>query len=111
LADVDAGIVDQDIDAAELASDTLDHAADGFLVGDIGCNGDRADAACRQISNRGLRLVLVAAGYGNVGAGIRKPVSHAEPDAAIASRDDGDLAFQIERFHRCASCFSWFSVP
>src|SRR5580704_14103061 len=37
------------------------------------------------------------------------PLRHAEPDAAIAAGDDGDLALQIERFHRCTFYSCWLS--
>ena len=45
LADVDAGIVDENVDAAELAADALDHGGDRGLVGDVGGDRDRPGAA------------------------------------------------------------------
>src|SRR5271165_7248939 len=56
---VDAGIVDEDIDAAELTPDARDHRADRVLVGDVGSHGDRRDAAGCKIGHRffGLRRV------------------------------------------------------
>ena len=89
----------------------LDHAADGVLVGDVGRNRDRAHAARGEFGDRGLRLVLIAADHRDVGAGVRKAARHAEPDAAIAAGDDGDLALQIKRFHRVTSrCFQLLSA-
>ena len=78
----------------------LDHAVDRGLVGDVGRDRDRADAALCELCDRRLRLLLVAADDRDIGAGIGKAARHAEPDAAIAAGDDGDLAFQVEQF-RC----------
>ena len=96
LADVDAGVVDEDVDAAEIAGDALGHGGDGGLVGDVGGDGDRLGAASRQLGDRGVRLRLVAADDRDRGAGFGQSAGHAEPDAAIAAGDDGDLAAEIE---------------
>ena len=96
LADVDAGIVDEDVDPAELAADALDHARDRGLVGDVGGDRDRLDAAPRELGDRRVRFLLVAPDDRDAGAGVRQPARHAEPDAAIAAGDDRDLAFEIE---------------
>ena len=50
----------------------------------------------RELGDRRLRLGLVAADHGDGGAGLRQAARHAEPDAAIAAGDDGDLAAEIE---------------
>ena len=97
LADVDAGVVDEDVDAAEFAVDALDHGGDGGLVGDIGGHGDRLGAALFELGDRGERFGLVASDDRDRGAGFRQSAGHAEPDAAIAAGDDGHLAAEIEQ--------------
>jgi hypothetical protein len=96
FADVDAGIVDEDVDPAELAPDALDHRGHRRFVGDIGHDGYRPDAAASEIGDGRIRLGLVAADHGDVGAGIRQAARHAEPDATVAAGDDRDLAAEIE---------------
>ena len=103
LADIDAGIVDEDVDPAELAGDAAGHGGDRFLVGDVGRDRDRRGAALLELRDRFRRLGLVAAHHRDRRAGLRKPLGHAEPDAAIAAGDDGYLAGEIEGFcvHSC----------
>ena len=103
LADVDAGVVDEDVDAAELAADARGHGIDGGLVGDVGDHGDRLGAAAFELGDRGERFCFVAPDDRDRGAGFRQSAGHAEPDAAIAAGDDGDLAAEIE-----LSCFHGF---
>ncbi len=102
LADIDAGIVDEDVDPAELAADALDHTGDGDLVGDVGDDGYRLDASVAQIGDRRIRLRLVASDDGDASACLRQAARHAEPDTAIAAGDDRDLAAEIEQ-----SMLSW----
>ena len=61
LADVDAGVVDEDVDAAELAGDALDHGGDRGLVGDVGGHGDRLGAGLLELRDGGGRFRFVAA--------------------------------------------------
>ena len=96
FANIDAGIVDEDVDPAKLAADTLDHGRNRRLVGDIGDDGYRADASLAEIGDGCCRLRLVASDDGNVSAGVRQAACHAEPDAAVAAGDDRDLAAEIE---------------
>ena len=72
LADVDAGIVDEDVDPAEIALDALDHGGDGGLVGDVGDDGDRLGAAALEFGDRRLRLRFIASDDRNAGAGFRQ---------------------------------------
>ena len=97
FSNVDAGIVDEDIDAAEIAGDALGHGGDCGLVGDVGGHGDRPSATSRQFGDRGGRFRLVAADDCDGSACLRKAAGHAEPDAAIAAGDDRDLAVEIEQ--------------
>ena len=96
LADVDAGVVDQDIDAAEFAFGALDHGGDRGLVGDVGDDRDGFAAALLQLRDRGIRLRRVAPDDGDRSTGLRQPARHAQADAAIAAGDDGNAAGEIE---------------
>ncbi len=98
LADVDAGVVDEDVDAAEFFGDALHHGGDRRLVGDVGGDGDRLDAARFELGGRGRRLRFIAPDHRDVGAGFRQPPGHAEANAAIAAGDDSHLAGEIEAF-------------
>jgi hypothetical protein len=96
LADIDAGIVDEDVDPAELAGDAADHGGDRFLVGDVGGDRNRLGAALLKLRDRSGRLGFVAAHHRDRRAGFCQSPGHAKPDAAIAARDDGYLAGEIE---------------
>src|SRR5262249_46281929 len=98
--DVDAGVVDEDIDAAELVRNALDHARDRRLVGDVGDHRNHPDTACGKLGSRCFRLGLIASDDGNIGAGIGESAGHAKPDSAIAARDDGNLALEVEQLCR-----------
>jgi hypothetical protein len=92
LPDIDAGIIDEDIDAAELTLDPLDHAVDRRLVGDVGNHRNRPDAARGKLGSRRFRLGLVAT---DVGAG--EPAGNAKPDSAIAACNNRGLALEVEQ--------------
>ena len=96
LAHIDAGVVDQDIDAAEFAFDAFDHGGDRGFVGDVGNDGDRFAAALLKLRDRGIRLRRVAPDDGDGSTCLRQPARHAQPNAAIAAGDDGDAAGEVE---------------
>ena len=102
FTDVDAGIVDENVDPAELPPDALDHGVDRGLVGNISGDGYRRGAGPFELSDRRSRLRFVAPDDRNAGAGIRQSPRHAKANAAIAAGDDGDFAAEIEwcGFHR-----------
>ena len=96
LADIDAGVVDEDVDPSEFAPDVVGHSGDSGLVGDIGDHGYRFGAALPEFGGRGIRLRLVAPDDRDSGTGFRQPARHAKADAAIAAGDDRHLATEIE---------------
>jgi hypothetical protein len=98
LADVDAGVVDEDIDAAEFGSRALDHRGDRSLVGDIGDDRNGPAAVLRKLRNRGIRFRRIAPDDSDRGTCLRQPARHAKSDAAIAASDDGDAAGEVEGF-------------
>src|SRR5260370_435193 len=83
VACLDAGIVDEDGDAAEFAWTASGDVGDRFHVGDVGRDGERLGAALLNLRDRSRRLGLVAAHHRDRRAGVCKAPGHAEPDAAI----------------------------
>ena len=82
VAGVDAGVVEEHVDASELVADALVHVGDLALVGDVDLQ--------RQVADR--------AGA-DVGAGDLRSLGHEQPrrlgaDAAGRSRDHADLALE-----------------
>src|SRR5206468_7508354 len=49
-----------------------------------------------ELPDRGARLLRVAGGDDDPRPGPRETARHAEPDAAVAARDDRHVAFEIE---------------
>ena len=96
FADVDAGVVDENVDPAELPPDALDHSGDRGLVGDISGDGYHFGAGLFELGDRRGRLCFVAPNDCDVGAGFRQSPRHAKAYAAIAAGDDSDLAAEIE---------------
>ena len=100
LADVDAGVVDEDVEAAELGhrvSTILRHCASSTTST---VTHGRLDAELGQFRRRRFALGRVAAGDGDGRARTGKAARHAKPDAAIAAGDEGDAAREIEEVHR-----------
>src|SRR5581483_5522349 len=105
LADVDAGIVDEDVDAAEFARHASDHGIDRIPVGDVGGHGNRLDATGCEIGYRLLGFRRIAPDNGERCSSATEAAGHAQPDTAIAAGDDGDPAAEIERC--CCHCRSY----
>jgi hypothetical protein len=86
----DAGIVDQDVDGAELVVGLLDHGGDGLAVGDVGGDGDGIAAlGFDGIGDRGGLVGSVAVVDGDVGAGICEGQRDGGADAAGSAGDEG----------------------
>ena len=92
LADVDAGIVDEDVDPAERAFDAVDHRGDGFFVGDIGGHRMALPPAFSSSATAAADLASLRPTTAIAAPASAKSPRHAEPDAAIAAGDDGYLA-------------------
>ena len=96
----DAGVVDQHVDAAELAHGLLDHARAVLGLGDVGGDGDAA-AAERLDALGGLLEPLGAAGADrDVGAGFGEAGGERGAEPGGGAGDDGDLAVERKRSMR-----------
>ena len=90
---VGAGVVDQDVDAAEALAGEFDAAAGGVLVGRVGTDADGLAGDLR----RGLfRRFLCAGGKDDVGAIGRELLCDRQPDSARASGDDRGTAGEVQ---------------
>jgi hypothetical protein len=98
FADIDAGVVDENVDAAELAADALDHGCNSRFVGDVGRHGNGPGAKPFDAGDRRGRLRLIAPDDRDRGSSFRQPARHAKSDAAIAAGHDRNLAAEIEKF-------------
>ncbi|EHH14052.1 hypothetical protein MEA186_00716 [Mesorhizobium amorphae CCNWGS0123] len=81
------GVIDQDIDPAELLEDFIDESPDRYLFGHIKGESGNSLAAMRT----GRPIVAQVADNDN-GALFGKLLRDRTPYALIASSDDGDLA-------------------
>jgi hypothetical protein len=93
-----AGVVDEDVDAAEALHRGGDHALAFF--GQRGIGGDPAGIdAARVKMSRGLREVIgLARAQHDAGAGLAEAFGDLQAEAARAASDEGRLAFQVEEF-------------
>ena len=99
LADVRAGIVDQNVQPPMLGRRLVDHRAAGFFARHIHVGELGLAARVLDLLHRRRALGGVAARKHHGRAGRRHALRHAEPDAAIAAGDDRDAAGQIEQVH------------
>ena len=83
----DAGIVDDDIEGAELRGDVVHHGNDLFAISDIEPPGFGVATACCDLVGDGLCAFEVIVGHGDVGAFGRE---HARGGAAHAAGSSGD---------------------
>src|SRR5271170_262905 len=84
----DAGVIDQDVDLAELADGGLDGGLDLPFVGDVEGKG-RGLAACGgDLVHQIIQLVLITRGYGYCCAGAREFQCAGSSDALRCSGDE-----------------------
>jgi hypothetical protein len=105
---LDAGIVDEDVDAAELAAREVDHGGDVAALADVGAaEGDADVVRPRHLRPRLLdRRRVAEAVDDDIGASAGERLGDAEPDAARRSRYDGRLACE----HLIPWRLSWASA-
>ena len=102
LLEKDAGVVDQNVDAAAAGEDRLDHAQHLGLVGDIGLHGKRAATAARDLGRDRLDPIRRGAVRHGHLRSLRCECQRDRPAyAARAARDQRTLA--LERAHHAIS--------
>ncbi len=99
-----AGIVDEDVDRADVRLEGVDGLAHSLVVG--GVEGERVP--CPEVSCGGRELGGVAAVQDDLGAGRGKTLGQRVADALRGAGDEGALARQVEEFgaHSDVSLFS-----
>ena len=90
---LDAGIVVEHVDGAELVDGGADIVGDLVLAGDIGGDRQRLRRG-RQILDRGLQVLLLAVDCDNTRAALGQQPHGRGADDAGSAGDDGDLAVQ-----------------
>ena len=96
LANVDAGVVHEDVEPAAALDGRGDERFHRPLVGDVDgdCEGIRAERL--QLAHGGSRLRFVARCDDDTRAGLGQASTHAEADAAVAAGHYGDPSRQIQ---------------
>ncbi len=90
----DAGIADEDVDAAVLVDRGLDDLLGAAVLLKVGRDDD-ALSACLGDRAQGLaQLLLAAGGADHLGAFAAEQLEGGAADAAAGAGDDGDLAVQ-----------------
>ena len=87
----DAGIVDANMNAAELRLDLARGVLDCRPVGHVERQCERAHAERRHLMGRALDLLALDVGHGDVDAFLREGARDAEPDAVRRAGDEGEF--------------------
>ena len=101
LADeVAGGIVDEDVDAAEVTDRPLDHLVDLLRVAHVDLHGQGIEAGVPQLRTSLLEVLRVAAADHNTCAEFAETFRNREPQPGASTGDNGDLALeQIRNEH------------
>src|SRR4029077_3829612 len=95
----DAGIVDEHIDAAERRLGSVEHAADGLLIADIGLRAQRAAALVLDLARHGFGGRGVARVVDDDGKAVPgQPLRHRGADAARGSGHDRYFVVSVGHF-------------
>ncbi|MDX6685138.1 MAG: hypothetical protein QOF86_1266 [Baekduia sp.] len=91
-----AGVVDEDVDAAQLADRGLDQRAGVLGLADVGGDGDRPAARGLHQRLRVLEAVGAAGAQRYVGSRLGQRLGERDTQAGGRAGDDGDLAVEAE---------------
>jgi hypothetical protein len=100
LAHVDPGIVDQDVEPAEALDGTRHQGPAVLLARKVARDRKGARTECGKLGHGRLVLGRIPARHHDRGTGRGEATRDAEPDAAIAARDHGHPARQVEEINR-----------
>jgi hypothetical protein len=93
---IEAGVVDDDIDAAELGGGSVDDGSDGVGIGHVRGDGDRVTARVFDCRRDGLDLVRRAGARDHRSPCVRLFDGDGAADAASAARYHCDPPVEIE---------------
>jgi hypothetical protein len=97
----DAGVVDEHVDVAELAVDSVDETVQLVPVADVAGIGEGAAAQGADLRGHRLAGIELAARDGDVRPHGREALGHLVAEPAAPARDQYDLAGHVEiLFHR-----------
>ncbi|MNI08152.1 hypothetical protein D3C73_611760 [compost metagenome] len=96
LADIIAGVVDQDVRVTKGVLNLLGGAGDIGLVGDVGDKALHRDARLGQLGAGLVQHALITRDQSQVRAGAAQGVGHRPTQAAAAAGDDGCSAGQVD---------------
>ena len=105
LANVAAGIVDEDVNLAEGGFGLGRHALDALLVAHIKLERDSAAAERFDLGFECSQRLARAAGENKIGSGAGQCAREVLAKAAAGAGDDGDLAGEIEDFRPVEAVF------
>ena len=101
-----AGIVDQNVEAAELGDGALDQVANRVLIADIGGDGEGAPAhgadgvrGLVDAAGQAFGGLFALGGHHDIGAFLREADCQRPADAAAGSGDHRDAAAQVGMKH------------
>ena len=97
---IDAGVVDQDVDAAPLLVELSKHRVHGRRVRHVGLHRQRTDAVLLDLANRGLRLVWLS-DIVDCDIGARRCEFQRDrlTDPSIAAGNEGTLVLKLNLDH------------
>ena len=98
----DRGVVDQDVDSAELGHRPRHHRVDLILLGDVGNDGERLDPAVPGLARDGVGLGLVGAGVDDDVSALPGQLQYRRA-ADIAAGAGYQSDFPVELTHQCTS--------
>ena len=97
-----AGVVDQNVEAAEFGHGALDTVANGVFVADVGGDGERAPAegadgigGLMNAAGEALGGLFTFGGHGDIGAFLGEADGQSPADAAAGPGDHGHAAAQV----------------
>ena len=95
LGDVDAGVVDEDVDGTEGSAGFLDGGVDLGIVADIGWADERLAAALTNGLRDRFQGIDAAGDEADVGAGVREGEGDGFAKAAAGTGDEDGLCFRV----------------
>lgn len=97
LHSVDSGIVDQDIEAAELFLHIIEQTFDGLLAGNVYGMCVDVEASGAHFFGGGVAFLHITVGANDGSASFRQTFSHGSAETNAGSGDDGNLSGEIKK--------------